>query len=128
MQSLSLCKSWKLRIISNLFEINESGCEQVRIWQDKCLVFYKNDLSLCHLLITFQKIYFVNLFVNAIQYSTKIVAKYKNGLKLYWNEFTMDKYQKCVDIKCVPLKKYVNIAIVKYFTAPQWNICGGVYL
>ena len=47
---------------------------------------------------------------------------------LLQNEFTIDKYQKEIDSKCVSLKNYVNNAIVKYCTDSQWNVCGGVYL
>ena len=107
--------------------------------KDHKKLFYKYELSLWQLLITFRKICFSNPFhiivplsFNSIQDSTKIAAKYKKVLILWGtllqNEFTIDKYQKKIDSKCVSLKNYVNNATVKYCTDSQWNVCGGVYL
>ena len=74
----------------------------------------------------------LSLSFNSIYYSYKNSCTKQKGLTLrgilYWNEFTIDKYQKCIDSKCVLLRKYVNVVTVKYYTVLKWNMCGGVYL
>ena len=98
--------------------------------KDHKKLFYRYELSLWQLLITFRKICFSNPFhtivplsFNSIQDSTKIAAKYKKVLILWGtllqNEFTIDKYQKEIDSKCFSLKNYVNNAIVKYCMIPN---------